>query len=114
MQETAVKRRLQNLCAGNCKKEEVSRDRNCVQETAEKKRLQELCSGNCKTEEGIGNVCRDQEERGIKSFLGKRRAKDRRVNRKKQLAGSGSVGSINVWVSYIRIVPLPSTEEIDV
>jgi hypothetical protein len=80
-----------------------------VQETAEKKRLQELCSGNCKTEEGIGNKCRDQEKRGIKSFLGKRRVKDKRVNRKKQWAGSGSVGSINCWVSYIRIVPLPST-----
>ncbi len=59
-----------------------SRDRNCVQETTVKKRSQELCSGNCKTEEGIGNICRDQEERGIKSFLRKRRAKDKRVNKK--------------------------------
>jgi hypothetical protein len=87
--ETSRESRLQEICAGICKKDEglknyvqVSRDRNCVQETAEKKRLQELCPGNCKTEEAIGNVCRDQEERGIKSYLGKRRAKDKRVNKK--------------------------------
>jgi hypothetical protein len=45
-----------------------------------------------KNRRGDRNVCREQEERGIKSFLRKRGAKDKRVNRKNQWAGSGSVG----------------------
>ncbi len=64
MQETAIKRRLQNLCAGNCKKkrfhgtETVCRKqqkrrgcKNCVQEIAKQKRGKEIIAEIRKREE---------------------------------------------------------------